>query len=34
MSLEKFFNMQPKPAQQKMDLENPEKENTLPWVEK
>jgi hypothetical protein len=34
MSLEKFFNMKPRPAQDKMDLENPEKESSMPWVEK
>jgi hypothetical protein len=34
MSLEKFFNIKPKPAQERMDVENPEKESLLPWVEK
>ena len=34
MSLEKFFNIKPKPAQERMDVENPEKDSSLPWVEK
>jgi len=33
MNLEKFLNMKPK-AQDKMDIENPEKVNAIPWVEK
>jgi hypothetical protein len=34
MSLEKFFNMKPRPAQERMEVENPEHAATMPWVEK
>jgi replication factor C subunit 2/4 len=34
MSLEKFFNMKPRPVQERMDIENPERDAAVPWVEK
>lgn len=33
MNLDKFLNMKPR-APEKMDIENPEKISSLPWVEK
>ncbi len=34
MNLDKFLNMKPKLPSEKMDIENPERQQALPWVEK
>lgn len=34
MNLDKFLNMKPRTANEKMEIENPEKQPDLPWVEK
>jgi hypothetical protein len=32
MSLDRYFNMKPKPQAEKMEVENPETSSSLPWV--
>ena len=34
MSLEKFLNMKARQPAERMEIENPEKQPNLPWVEK
>ena len=35
MSLDRYFNMKPKPTpNNRMEVENPEQQHRMPWVEK